>query len=61
VTKLSQEFVITIHPNTLGVILKHMNFVWKRSRHSLKKRDELRFRIAQVEIKEMLTAADRRD
>jgi transposase len=37
VTKLSQEFDITIHPNTLGVILKQMNFVWKRTRHSLKK------------------------
>ena len=37
VTKLSEEFDITIHPNTLGVILKQMNFVWKRTRHSLKK------------------------
>ena len=37
VTKLSQEFDITINPNTLGVILKQMNFVWKRTRHSLKK------------------------
>ena len=37
VTKLKEEFDIVIHPNTLGVILKQMKFVWKRTRHSLKK------------------------
>lgn len=37
VSKLQEEFDIGIHPNTLGVILKKMNFVWKRTRHSLKK------------------------
>jgi transposase len=37
VTKLKEEFDIMIHPNTLGVILKEMKFVWKRTRHSLKK------------------------
>jgi transposase len=37
VTKLKEEFDIRLHPNTLGVILKQMQFVWKRTRHSLKK------------------------
>lgn len=37
VSKLKEEFDIGIHPNTLGVILKQMKFVWKRTRHSLKK------------------------
>lgn len=37
VTQLKEEFDIAIHPNTLGVILKQMGFVWKRTRHSLKK------------------------
>lgn len=37
VSKLKEEFDISIHPNTLGVMLKRMNFVWKRTRHSLKK------------------------
>jgi transposase len=37
VTKLKEEFDISLHPNTLGVILKEMGFVWKRTRHSLKK------------------------
>lgn len=37
VSKLKEEFDVGIHPNTLGVILKQMGFVWKRTRHSLKK------------------------
>jgi transposase len=36
-TKLKEEFDVVVHPNTLGVILKKMKFVWKRTRHSLKK------------------------
>lgn len=36
-TKLKEEFDIVMHPNTLSVILKKMGFVWKRTRHSLKK------------------------
>ena len=36
-TKLKEEFDIVMHPNTLSVILKEMGFVWKRTRHSLKK------------------------
>ena len=36
-TKLKDEFDVVLHPNTLGVILKKMRFVWKRTRHSLKK------------------------
>ncbi len=37
---------------------KKMKFVWKRTRHSLKKRDELKFRKAQIEIEDMLAAVD---
>jgi transposase len=36
-TKLKEEFDIVLHPNTLAVTLKKMKFVWKRTRHSLKK------------------------
>ena len=36
-TKLHEEFDIVMHPNTLAVTLKEMKFVWKRTRHSLKK------------------------
>ena len=36
-TKLKEEFDIVMHPNTLSVILKQMRFVWKRTRHNLKK------------------------
>ena len=36
-TKLKEEFDIVMHPNTLNVILKEMKFVWKRTRHNLKK------------------------
>ena len=36
-TKLKEEFDIDMHPNTLSVILKQMRFVWKRTRHNLKK------------------------
>lgn len=36
-TKLNEEYGIVMHPNTLCVTLKKMKFVWKRTRHSLKK------------------------
>ena len=36
-TKLKEEFDIVMHPNTLCVTLKKMGFVWKRTRHTLKK------------------------
>lgn len=36
-TKLKEEFDIVMHQNTLSLILKHMRFVWKRTRHNLKK------------------------
>jgi len=36
-TRLKEEFDIVVHASTLGVILKEMNFVWKRTRHNLKK------------------------
>ena len=35
-TRLKEEFDIVVHASTLGVILKEMNFVWKRTRHNLK-------------------------
>ena len=36
-TKLKEKFDIDMHPNTLCVTLKAMRFVWKRTRHNLKK------------------------
>ena len=36
-TKLNEEFDIVMHPNTLSATLKKMDFVWKRTRHNLKK------------------------
>jgi transposase len=36
-TKLKEEFDIAMHPNTLCVTLKKRGFVWKRTRHTLKK------------------------
>lgn len=36
-TKLKEEFDIVVHASTLSVILKEMKFVWKRTRHNLKK------------------------
>ncbi|UUZ66166.1 helix-turn-helix domain-containing protein (plasmid) [Polaromonas sp. P1-6] len=36
-TRLKEEFDIVMHPGTLAVTLKEMKFVWKRTRHSLKK------------------------
>lgn len=36
-SKLNEEYGIVMHPNTLCVTLKKMQFVWKRTRHNLKK------------------------
>ena len=36
-TKLKEEFDIVMHPSTLSAILREMKFVWKRTRHNLKK------------------------
>jgi transposase len=36
-TKLKEACDVVIHPNTLGKTLRQMGFVWKRTRHSLKK------------------------
>ena len=36
-TKLKEEFDIVMHPSTLCVTLKKMEFAWKRTRHTLKK------------------------
>lgn len=36
-TKLNEEFDIVMHPSTLSAILREMKFVWKRTRHDLKK------------------------
>jgi transposase len=35
--KLKEKFDIVMHPNTLCVTLKKRGFVWKRTRHTLKK------------------------
>lgn len=58
--RLKEEFDVELHPGTLAQILKEMNFVWKRTRHSLKKkRDAVRFRQAQQEIADLRVAAER--
>ncbi len=55
--KLKAECDVVVHTNTLNATLKKMDFVWKRTRHSLKKRDEQKFRESAIEIKEMVAAA----
>lgn len=50
VTRLEEKFGIRVHRNTLTGVLKRAGLVWRRTRHSLKKRDEQRFRQAQSEI-----------
>jgi hypothetical protein len=42
-----------VHIRTMTRTLKTLELVWKRTRHSLKKRNELAFRPAQVEIEEL--------
>lgn len=59
VSRVKEEFDIAIHPNTLGTMLKRMDFVWKRTRHGLKKRNQLKFRQAQSEIEDLLVQADK--
>jgi transposase len=36
-SRLKESCDVVIHPNTLSKTLKQMGFVWKRTRHSLKK------------------------
>jgi transposase len=58
--KLKAEFDVDVHPFTLSKALKKMGFVWKRTRHSLKKkRNEVDFRAAKGEIDELIAAAQR--
>jgi len=40
-TRLKEEFDIVVHASTLSVILKEMKFVWKRTRHDLKKSETM--------------------
>lgn len=40
-TRLKEEFDIVVHASTLSVILKEMKFVWKRTRHNLKKSETM--------------------
>ena len=47
-----------VHVNTLRVALKEAGFLWKRTRHSLKKRDETAFREAEKEIAVLREKAD---
>ena len=35
--RLVEEFDVTVHLNTVKNALKHLGFVWKRTRYSLKK------------------------
>jgi transposase len=37
--KLKEVCGVVVHRNTLSLALKKMNFVWKRTRHSLKKNE----------------------
>ena len=43
----------TVHVSTLTAALKKARFVWKRTRHSLKKRDPKRCKQAQEELAEL--------
>ncbi|MEI6710620.1 MAG: IS630 family transposase [Actinomycetota bacterium] len=57
--KLREEFNVSVSVNTLVGALKKLKFVWKRTRHSLKKkRNEVEFRKSQLEINEMLAQAE---
>jgi hypothetical protein len=42
-----------MHFNTIVKVPRDKNMVWKRTRHSLKKRDEAAFRAAAVELEEL--------
>jgi transposase len=53
--RLSEEHGVQVSVGVVQAALKEKNYVWKRTRHSLKKkRDEAKFRAAQVEIDELL-------
>lgn len=59
VAKLKEEYDVSVSVTTLSVALKKLNFVWKRTRHSLKKkRNEDAFRKAKLEIDEMVVQAE---
>jgi transposase len=59
---LTAPIGLTVHrSNTLVAALKRSRLVGKRTRHSLKKRDEARFQQAQVDIEAMLTAVGKRE
>jgi len=47
-----------VHVNTIVNLLRKNEFVWKRTRHSLKKRDETAFRQAQTDIALLRGKAD---
>jgi transposase len=58
-TRLEEKFGVRVHVNTLTGALKRAGLVWKRTRHSLKKRNEEQFRQAQVGIGELVQQAER--
>jgi transposase len=48
-----------VHPNTLANTLKSMGLVWKRTRHSLKKREEIPFEAAKLDIEALRAQAQK--
>jgi transposase len=53
--RLSDEHGVQVSVRLVQRALKEKNYVWKRTRHSLrKKRDEEKFRAAQIEIAELV-------
>ncbi|WP_218165544.1 helix-turn-helix domain-containing protein [Burkholderia ubonensis] len=60
--KLLESSGLRVAGSTISNALKQMGIVWKRTRHTLKKkRDETRFRAAKAEIEELKAAAKRGD
>ncbi len=57
--RLKEHCGVVVCAGTLATALKKAGYVWKRTRHSLKKRDELQFRESQIEIKALVAKAQR--
>ena len=59
VARLKERCDVEVSVGTVRNAFKVLGIVWKRTRLSLKKRDEVRFIRAQIEIKEMTAQAER--
>ena len=59
VARLKERCDVEVSVGTVRNAFKVLGIVWKRTRLSLKKRDEVRFIRAQIEIKEMTAHAER--